>query len=74
MAVPKRKMSRSNTRHRRSAWKAIAPPLVTLRQPRLPLAGSCRTAPAPSAASTAPGPSVVRFSEPAVVPELPERT
>ncbi|RYJ05214.1 MAG: 50S ribosomal protein L32 [Actinomycetales bacterium] len=22
MAVPKRKMSRSNTRHRRSAWKA----------------------------------------------------
>jgi large subunit ribosomal protein L32 len=24
MAVPKRKMSRSNTRHRRSAWKANA--------------------------------------------------
>ena len=28
MAVPKRKMSRSNTRHRRSAWKAEAPTLV----------------------------------------------
>ena len=29
MAVPKRKMSRSNTRHRRSQWKAVAPTLVT---------------------------------------------
>ena len=29
MAVPKRKMSRSNTRHRRSQWKAAAPTLVT---------------------------------------------
>ncbi len=29
MAVPKRKMSRSNTRHRRSQWKATAPALVT---------------------------------------------
>lgn len=28
MAVPKRKMSRSNTRHRRSAWKATPPDLV----------------------------------------------
>ncbi len=28
MAVPKRRMSRSNTRHRRSAWKAAAPDLV----------------------------------------------
>ncbi|GAA1566603.1 large subunit ribosomal protein L32 [Leucobacter komagatae] len=28
MAVPKRKMSRSNTRHRRSAWKASVPALV----------------------------------------------
>lgn len=28
MAVPKRKLSRSNTRHRRSAWKAIVPNLV----------------------------------------------
>ncbi|MGW8377872.1 50S ribosomal protein L32 [Streptomyces sp. ODS28] len=28
MAVPKRKMSRSNTRHRRSQWKASAPQLV----------------------------------------------
>jgi large subunit ribosomal protein L32 len=25
VAVPKRKMSRSNTRHRRSKWKAILP-------------------------------------------------
>ena len=30
MAVPKRKMSRSNTRHRRSAWKATAPDLVPI--------------------------------------------
>jgi large subunit ribosomal protein L32 len=28
MAVPKRKMSRSNTRHRRSQWKATTPKLV----------------------------------------------
>ena len=28
MAVPKRKMSRSNTRARRSQWKASAPTLV----------------------------------------------
>ncbi|MGM7669993.1 50S ribosomal protein L32 [Microbacterium sp. A93] len=28
MAVPKRKMSRSNTRNRRSQWKATVPPLV----------------------------------------------
>lgn len=28
MAVPKRKLSRSNTRHRRSAWKTKAPALV----------------------------------------------
>ncbi|MFF2846441.1 50S ribosomal protein L32 [Streptomyces sp. NPDC058001] len=28
MAVPKRKMSRSNTRHRRSQWKATTPQLV----------------------------------------------
>lgn len=28
MAVPKRKTSRSNTRHRRSQWKATAPQLV----------------------------------------------
>ena len=33
MAVPKRKMSRSNTRHRRSAWKATAPSLVTCANP-----------------------------------------
>ncbi|MFW6693092.1 50S ribosomal protein L32 [Streptomyces sp. MAR4 CNX-425] len=28
MAVPKRKLSRSNTRHRRARWKATAPGLV----------------------------------------------
>jgi large subunit ribosomal protein L32 len=28
MAVPKRKTSRSNTRHRRSQWKARPTPLV----------------------------------------------
>ncbi|WP_327699506.1 50S ribosomal protein L32 [Streptomyces sp. NBC_00459] len=28
MAVPKRKMSRSNTRHRRSQWKATTTQLV----------------------------------------------
>ncbi|MGC0362724.1 large subunit ribosomal protein L32 [Rhodococcus sp. 27YEA15] len=28
MAVPKRKMSRSNTRSRRAQWKASAPDLV----------------------------------------------
>ena len=33
MAVPKRKMSRSNTRHRRSQWKAVAPTLVTCANP-----------------------------------------
>ena len=31
MAVPKRKLSRSNTRHRRSSWKTTAPSLVTVR-------------------------------------------
>ena len=33
MAVPKRKMSRSNTRHRRSAWKAVAPTVVRSSEP-----------------------------------------
>lgn len=28
MAVPKRRTSRSNTRHRRSQWKTTAPDLV----------------------------------------------
>ncbi|WP_224392257.1 50S ribosomal protein L32 [Pseudonocardia sp. ICBG1293] len=28
MAVPKRRMSRSNTRHRRSQWRAAPPDLV----------------------------------------------
>ncbi|MBL1068393.1 50S ribosomal protein L32 [Streptomyces sp. 7-21] len=38
MAVPKRKMSRSNTRHRRSQWKAAVPNLVKCercQEPRL---------------------------------------
>ncbi|MBW3084702.1 50S ribosomal protein L32 [Austwickia sp. TVS 96-490-7B] len=30
MAVPKRKMSRSNTRSRRANWKAQAPDLVSV--------------------------------------------
>ncbi|MFI9202825.1 50S ribosomal protein L32 [Streptomyces sp. NPDC053048] len=30
MAVPKRKMSRSNTRHRRAQWKAVTPQLVPI--------------------------------------------
>lgn len=30
MAVPKRKMSRSNTRHRRAQWKAATPQLVPI--------------------------------------------
>lgn len=32
MAVPKRKMSRSNTRSRRSQWKAAVPSLVECSQ------------------------------------------
>ena len=39
MAVPKRRMSRSNTRSRRAQWKATAPALVACkrcRQPKLP--------------------------------------
>ncbi|HEV7908192.1 MAG TPA: 50S ribosomal protein L32 [Pseudonocardiaceae bacterium] len=31
MAVPKRKTSRSNTRHRRAQWKASEPDLVPVR-------------------------------------------
>jgi large subunit ribosomal protein L32 len=31
MAVPKRKMSRSNTRSRRSQWKAAVPNLVPIK-------------------------------------------
>lgn len=31
MAVPKRRLSRSNTRHRRSAWRAAVPDLVPVR-------------------------------------------
>ncbi|MEW2347122.1 MULTISPECIES: 50S ribosomal protein L32 [unclassified Streptomyces] len=30
MAVPKRKTSRANTRHRRAQWKASPPKLVTV--------------------------------------------
>jgi len=39
VAVPKRKMSRSNTRSRRSQWKTSAPSLVTCERckaPKLP--------------------------------------
>jgi large subunit ribosomal protein L32 len=39
VAVPKRRMSRSNTRSRRARWKATAPALATCkrcRQPKLP--------------------------------------
>jgi large subunit ribosomal protein L32 len=38
MAVPKRKTSRSNTRHRRAQWKATLPAVVACercREPRL---------------------------------------
>lgn len=31
MAVPKRRLSRSNTRHRRSHWKAIPADLVPIK-------------------------------------------
>ncbi|MET7832430.1 50S ribosomal protein L32 [Micromonospora sediminicola] len=34
MAVPKRKMSRSNTRHRRARWKASVPRLTPCPCPR----------------------------------------
>ncbi|MGC5014146.1 50S ribosomal protein L32 [Streptosporangium sp. DT93] len=30
VAVPKRRTSRGNTRHRRSQWKAVAPDLVPI--------------------------------------------
>ncbi|MEH3032589.1 MAG: 50S ribosomal protein L32 [Aeromicrobium erythreum] len=33
MAVPKRRTSRSNTRHRRSQWKATRPDLVPVTDP-----------------------------------------
>ena len=39
MAVPKRKMSRANTRMRRSQWKAVAATVATCdncRAPKLP--------------------------------------
>ncbi len=34
MAVPKRRMSRSNTRHRRAQWKASVPTLTPCPCPR----------------------------------------
>ncbi len=48
MAVPKRRMSRSNTHSRRSQWKTTAPTLATCnrcRQPKLPhtACGNCGT-------------------------------
>ena len=36
MAVPKRKMSRSNTRSRRAQWKAVATPLAPCQRCREP--------------------------------------
>lgn len=36
MAVPKRKMSRANTRARRSQWKAATPTIVACKQCRQP--------------------------------------
>jgi large subunit ribosomal protein L32 len=36
MAVPKRKMSRSNTRHRRAQWKASTPDLAVIYVDGLP--------------------------------------
>ena len=36
MAVPKRKMSRSNTRSRRAQWKTSATPLTTCPQCKQP--------------------------------------
>ena len=48
MAVPKRKMSRSNTRSRRAQWKATAVALVRCeqcREPKMPhrACGACGT-------------------------------
>ncbi len=36
MAVPKRKTSRSNTRHRRSQWKAVAATIAPCNHCRAP--------------------------------------
>ncbi|MDR0990882.1 MAG: 50S ribosomal protein L32 [Propionibacteriaceae bacterium] len=49
MAVPKRRMSRSNTRARRSQWKATAPQLVICANP------ACRTPHLPHTACPACG-------------------
>jgi large subunit ribosomal protein L32 len=48
VAVPKRRMSRSNTRHRRAQWKAavvVTAPCPQCRSPKLPHAacGVCGT-------------------------------
>ena len=37
MAVPKRKKSRSNTKHRRSTWKAAPPPYAECPQCHQPM-------------------------------------
>ena len=42
MAVPKRKMSRSNTRHRRAQWKAVAPESGADHRQRQAEAGAAR--------------------------------
>ena len=67
MAVPKRKMSRSNTRHRRSAVEGHRPDAGHLREPRLRRQAPAAPRVRRSAASTAPAPTVVRSSDP--VPE-----
>ena len=41
MAVPKRKMSRANTRTRRSAWKADLTELNTIKDPTLLSVSPC---------------------------------
>lgn len=60
MAVLKRKMSRSNTRHRRSAWKAVAPTLVACTNPACGAKHLPHQVRAASAVSTARAPTVVR--------------
>ena len=65
VAVPKRRMSRSNTRSRRSQWKATAPTSSPARTAPA-AAASPRTSPAPPAVSTTAARSSAR-------PEPPRR-
>ena len=56
MAVPKRKMSRSNTRSRRSQWKATVPTLADLPEPCLrPAEAAARGVPELRAVQGPPG-------------------